>query len=99
MPEVIKELSEVCVDKLTETEGKGLELMANITHPSQVELVLESYIYGPSGLRSRYVQERNEMSLRLSVSDHGKGRDGIEAIGKAPRISTDAGGNFGGLHD
>ena len=97
MVEFFKDLSEECVDKLSATEGKGLEIMANIDHYALVEVMLESYMYGPSGLNSRYVRERNEMLLRLSVSKNGRGRDDMRDIGKAPRFPNNSLSNmFGG---
>ena len=94
MVELFKDFQEVCVDRITATNGQELEISANLTDPDQVDLVLESYLYGPLGLNSRYVPARNEMYLRLSCSFHGRLRDDIVAIGKTPRYD---GGSSGSL--
>mgnify|MGYP003318197658 CR=1 FL=1 len=86
MVEYIKELPEICVDNLMAVEGKKLELMANIRHHSMVEMMMESYLYGESGLNSPFVREYNEMILRLSVGFDGRGRTDVVDIGKAPRF-------------
>lgn len=95
MVEIIKDLAETCVDKITATEGKELQISAYLTDPDQIDMVLEGFLYGSAGLNSGYVPERNEQYLRLTCSFRGKLRDDVVAIGKAPRINNSNGGFFG----
>lgn len=88
--DIIKDFKEVCLDKLTTTEGRELEIMANLTTPSQLDAVIMGNVYGPYGLRSRYYIAQMNALLRATVSQGGNGRAGIIEIGKAQDI------NFGG---
>lgn len=87
----IKQSRDVCIDKLTSTEGIDLEITANLTSPSQVEAVMEGYI-GKS-LNSRYRVQKYQMLLRLTDSMRGRCRDDLTGIGKTPEMQ--AGWNFG----
>ena len=96
MVELFKEFQEVCVDKLTQTEGAGLQVTANINSAEQIDLVMEGFIYSRYGLNSRYVSARNEMLLRLTKSFNGKTCNDIVEVAKAPRFNSGMGGLFGG---
>ena len=95
MVEYIKELPEICVDNLMATSGKKLEIMANIRHPAMVDMIMESYLYGESGLNSPFIRDQYEAILRLSIGYDGRGRSDVVEIGKAPRFVNDSvfGGN------
>ena len=99
MVELFKEFQEVCVDTLAATHGEALEISAYLTDPEQIEVVLESYVYGPAGLNSRYVPRRNESFLRLTKSVNGQFANNVVEIGRTPRIQTGASGFFGGNED
>lgn len=85
-----KQTKDICVEKLTSTEGKDLEIMANLTAPSQVNAVMEGYI--GMALNSQFMKEQYQMLLRLSVSWQGRGRDDLTGIGKTPDLSPNGGG-------
>lgn len=75
----IKQTRDVCVDKLTQTEGKALEITANLKSTGQVDAILQGYI--DKALGSKYGVEKMEMLLRLSDSMGGRTRDDLVAIG------------------
>lgn len=76
---IIEQTQDVCVRKLTVTEGKDLEILANITHPSQMDAVMEGYVDAQLG--SVYGQQKCEMLLRLTCSFKGRARDDLTTIG------------------
>lgn len=76
----IKQTQDVCVDKLTSTSGKDLEIMANINHPDQLDAVMEGFADAIFG--SRFGVERMEMLLRLTCSFQGRARDDLTHIGE-----------------
>lgn len=76
---IIEQTQDICVRKLTVTEGKDLEIMANITHPSQIHAVLEGMMDTKVG--STYGQEKSALLLRLSCSYRGRARDDLTTIG------------------
>lgn len=95
--DILKDFQEVCLDKLTVTEGKELEIAANITSAKQLDLVLMGNVYGQNGLRSRYFETQKDSMLRLTCSFEGRCRTDIVEIGKSvkmPLLST--GGGSGG---
>lgn len=93
MVELFKDMQQICLEKLTVTSGEELELLANITSPEQLDLVLMGNIYGPQGLRSRYFQTQKDSLLRLTCSYQGRARTDIVEIGKSMRMQMPG---FGG---
>jgi hypothetical protein len=89
----IKDFQEVCLDKITITGGPELEMTANITSPSQFDLMLMGNVYGRHGLRSRYFQEQRNLMLRLTCSYQGRCRSDIVEIGKSQKIGLASGWN------
>lgn len=75
----IEQTQDVCVRKLTSTEGKDLEITANLTHPSQVTAILEGYVDRKLG--SKYGVEKAEFLMRLSCSFNGRAREDLTTIG------------------
>lgn len=75
----VKQTRDVCVEKLTETEGKALEITANLKSIGQVEAIMQGYI--DKALGSKYGVDKMEMLLRLSDSVNGRARDDLVAIG------------------
>lgn len=89
--EILKDFQEVCLDKLTVTHGKELEISANITSAKQLDLVMMGNVYGQNGLRSRYFETQKDSMLRLTCSFEGRCRTDIVEIGKSvkmPLLST-----------
>ena len=86
MVEVIKDLPEVCVDTIAATRGEELEISANITDASQIDLVMQKFLYSPYGLDDPAVVAQAECLLRLTKSINGKFIDNVVEIGKAPRF-------------
>lgn len=80
----LKQSKDVCIDKLTSTEGFDLEITANLQSPAQVEAVMEGYIAGM--LHSRYGVKKYQMLLRLTDSMRGRCRDDLTGIGKTPDL-------------
>lgn len=95
MVDIIKDFQEVCLDKLTVTDGALLEMMANITSVAQVEMMLLGNIYGPHGFRSQTFGDHQNTMLRLSISQHGRGRADIVEIGKSVKLPTWGMGTMG----
>lgn len=89
----IKQTRDVCVEKLTQTEGKDLEITANLKSTGQVDAILQGYI--DKALGSRYGVQKMEMLLRLSDSMGGRTRDDLVAIGTTRDIMG-RGGFFDG---
>lgn len=96
MVEVIKDFQEVCLDKLSVTEGPALEMTANITSSSQFDLVLMGGVYGDHGLRSQYFRGQQDRCLRLTISYLARGREDIVQIGKSVKLPTFGAGPFSG---
>lgn len=76
---IIEQTQDTCVRKLTVTEGKDLELMANLQHPSQMAAMMEGFV--DMQLGSEYGMARMEFLLRLSCSTSGRARDDLKEIG------------------
>lgn len=95
--DIIKDFQEVCLDKLSVTDGPGLEMMANITSAGQFDLILMGGVYGDNGLRSQYFRGQQDRCLRLTVSHMGRGRTDVVEIGKSVKIPgwgfSSSGGN------
>ena len=88
----LKQSRDVCIDKLTSTEGLDLEITANLTGPGQVDAVMEGYI--AKALHSKYGVQKYQMLLRLTDSMRGRCRDDLTGIGKTPEMQ--AGWSLGG---
>lgn len=91
----LKQSKDVCIDKLTSTAGRDLEIMANLTSQGQVQAAM-SGLLGVK-LNSKYRIARYEMLLRLSVSWQGRGRDDLTGIGKIPDIQGWTTNNIGDM--
>lgn len=89
----IKTAQEKCIEELTQIEGIKLEASANLCNSSQIAMMQEGYIY--KKLRSKYVPDKVEYYLRLTLSYQGRLRDDLVRIGTAG--NKDAGGNGGNL--
>lgn len=85
----IKQTKDTCVEHLTTTDGLELEIMSNLQSAGQIDLIVEGHLGLFFG--SDFAADYFRTFLRSSVSIRGKGRDGVEAIGKTP----DMAGNFG----
>lgn len=75
----IKQTQDICVEKLTSVTGQDLEIMANLTHPAQIDAVMEGYVDAVLG--SAFGVRMSELLLRLSCSYKGRARDDLTAIG------------------
>lgn len=96
--QLLKTLKETAIDKLSATEGKDLDISANLTHPDQIGVILESHAH--SMLGSEYVIDRCDLYKRLTVSYMGRYRSDIVTIGTGPEFvpqsSSGSTTNFGG---
>lgn len=81
---IIEQTQDVCVRKLTSTDGKDLEIMANLTHPDQIPKLIEGFIDAQLG--SEFGIAETEMLLRLSCSMKGRARDDLTTIGGKQNI-------------
>lgn len=81
----IKQSKDVCIDKLTSTEGYDLEITANLTSQSQITAVLQGYV--SMALNSRYGIRQYQLLLRTTNSWKGRCRDDLTGIGKVPEVS------------
>lgn len=81
MPIEIKSLKDRCVDALQYTEGKSLQISANLQSSKQFGIITEAFVH--SYLGSSYVPMRAEEFLRITMSYQGRMRDDIVAIGAA----------------
>lgn len=78
----IEQTRDTIVKKLTATTGDELEIMANLSHPSQINVMME-------GLVSKLIgddvgEEETNTLLRGTVGYRGRGRDDLTGIGKTP---------------
>lgn len=80
----LKQSKDVCIDKLTSTTGRDLEITANITSSVQINAVLEGYV--AKALNSSYGANECELLLRLTCSWQGRCRDDLTGIGKVPEV-------------
>jgi len=80
----LKQTKDICVDKLTSTEGVDLEITANLTSQEQITAVMQGYI--SMALNSRYGIRQYQMLLRLTDSWRGRCRDDLTGIGKIQDI-------------
>lgn len=82
--ELFQGLRDKIVDKLSQTEGKALEITTRIVSERQFALYVESM--GLEHLGSRYAVERSNKMMRLSCSWHGASREELKEIGKTPEF-------------
>lgn len=80
----LKQSKDVCIDKLTSTEGVDLEITANLTSQDQLAAVMQGYV--AKTLNSRYGVAQYQMLLRLTDSWRGRCRDDLTGIGKIPEM-------------
>lgn len=80
----IEQTRDTVVKWLTRTEGKDLEITANLQNTSQISAVLEGLV--AKSLGSSVGASESEMLLRLTISMHGRGRDDLTNIGRTPEI-------------
>ena len=78
----IEQTRDTVVKKLTSTRGDDLEIMSNLSHPSQINVMME-------GLVSKLIgddvgEEETYTLLRGTVGYRGRGRDDLTGIGKTP---------------
>ena len=78
----IEQTRDTVVKKLTSTRGDDLEIMSNLSHPSQINVMME-------GLVSKLIgddvgEEEVYTLLRGTVGYRGRGREDLTGIGKTP---------------
>lgn len=78
----IKPFRQIAIEMLAKTKGEDLEISANLTSPSQFDLLLESYAHGILG--SEYTDGEKDLLLRLTKSYNSKFGDYVVDIGKTP---------------
>lgn len=81
----IQQSKDTCIDHLTVTQGKELEIMANLKSVSQIDAIIEGHIC--KALGSAYGWDKSETLLRTSISMGARGRDDLAGIGKTPDVS------------
>lgn len=81
----IQQSRDVCIDILSEDSGKKLTMMSNLRTSDQILKVVEGYLC--RYLRADFGVGETEELERCSIGFNAKGRDGIEAIGKAPEYN------------
>lgn len=77
-------VKEQALDHLSVTSGDELDISCNITHSSQIEVVLESEAH--SILGSQYKRENTERLLRLTCGFMGRHRSDVVEIAKAAKM-------------
>lgn len=88
MSEIIMDVREGAVERLSCTEGEELDITCNLTKPQQIEALMEMFALIQLG--SRYMMQRKEMWQRLSCSYNGRHRSDVVEISKTPdRGDTD----------
>ena len=78
----IEQTRDTIVKKLTVTRGAELEVMSNLSHPAQINVVMEglvSFLIGDD-----VGEEEVNTLLRSTVGMYGRGRDDLTGIGKTP---------------
>ena len=78
----IQQSKDTCIDHLTVTGGKELEIMSNLQSVGQIDAVIEGHVCKFFG--SQYGWDKCETLLRTSVSMRARGRDDLAGIGKTP---------------
>ena len=80
----IQQSKDVCIEKLTSTEGHDLEITANITSSGQMAAIVEGHV--AHQLNSRYGINKMERLLRISCSWQARARDDLTGIGKTADV-------------
>jgi hypothetical protein len=78
----IQQSKDTCIDHLTVTQGKELEIMANLQSVGQIDAIIEGHVCKFFG--SAYGWDKSETLLRSSISFKARGRDDLAGIGKTP---------------
>lgn len=78
----LKQFRQIAIEMLAKTKGEDLEISANLTSPSQFDIMLESYAHGVLG--SEYTDGEKDLLLRLTKSYNSKFGDYVVEIGKTP---------------
>ena len=73
---------EKAIQYLAKTKGEDLEISANLTNPSQFNLIIESYAHGTLGCE--YTEGEKDLFLRITKSYNSKFGDYVVGIGKTP---------------
>lgn len=89
----IEQTRDTIVKKLTSTRGEDLEITANITHPAQIDVVLEGLVAKVIG--DDVAVEEYQTLLRSTNSWQGRCRTDLTGIGKTP----DSLPGWGGTND
>lgn len=78
----IQQSRDTIIQKLTSTEGRELEITANLTSAAQISAVMQGYV--AAQLNSSYGVQQYQMLLRLTDSWRGRCRDDLTGIGRTP---------------
>lgn len=78
----IEQTRDTIVKKLTVTRGDDLEIMSNLSHPSQINVMMEGLVSKAIG--DDVGEEEVYTLLRGTVGYRGRGRDDLTGIGKTP---------------
>lgn len=82
----VQQTRDTCIDHLTVTSGKELEIMSNLQSAGQIDTLIEGHICKFFG--SQYGWDKCETLLRASISMRARGRDDLAGIGKTPDNSA-----------
>lgn len=82
MVQILENLKEASVKRLSTTAGDELDITSNLTHPMQIEAIMEMQAHAALG--SRYIVEKKELYQRLTCSYQGRHRTDVVDIAKAP---------------
>lgn len=87
-------IKDYAVKLLSVIKGEELQIMANLTDADQVDLV-NMGLYQRK-FHSKYIPEKVDMYLRVSISQQGMGRLGMEKIAQTPEVTNPGSGqSFG----
>lgn len=86
-------IKDYAVKLLSVIKGEELQIMANLTDADQVDLV-NMGLYQRK-FHSKYIPEKVDMYLRVSISQQGMGRLGMEKIAQTPEVANPGGQSFG----
>lgn len=78
----IQQSKDTCIDHLTVTSGRELEIMANLQSVSQIGAIIEGHVCEYLG--SGYGWNKYESLMRSTVGYKARGRDDLAGIGKTP---------------
>lgn len=80
--QIIENLKEASVKRLSTTSGEELDITGNLTHPMQIDAIMEMQAHAALG--SKYIVEKKELYQRLTCSYGGRHRSDVVEIAKAP---------------